>query len=114
MPRGSLRRYSRVRNNPGQRDWYLVSSHGAVLTCIAASPGCTTDDLAKAMSLSRSTVFGIIGDLRRAGMLRVRKMGCHNRYTVNLKASFQQPGLPRQTLRPVLSELVALSPGLGR
>ncbi len=45
-------------------EWYHVSSHGAVLFCIAGDPDCTIKQLAEAMSLTRRTIWAIIGDLR--------------------------------------------------
>jgi hypothetical protein len=53
--------------------FYLVSSHGAVLFCVAANPDCTTNDIAEAMALTHRTVWGLLGDLRQARMLDVRK-----------------------------------------
>ena len=46
--------------------WYLVSSHGAVLFYVAVNPGCTIKQIAEDMSLTQRTVWGLIGDLRRA------------------------------------------------
>ena len=66
--------------------WYLVSSHGAVLFYIAVNPDCTIKQIAEKMSLTRRTVWGIVGDLRRKGMIKIRKDGRRHHYTVNLKA----------------------------
>ncbi len=87
-------------------NWYHVSSHGAVLFYIAAYEGCTISDLAEAMSLTRRRVQGIIGDLRRAGMVHVRKNGRRHHYTVNPDVPFQHPALKGYTLRPILGALV--------
>ncbi len=89
-----------------QSDWYLVSSHGAVLFCIAADQGCTIKDLADRLCLTRRTVWGVIGDLRRAGMLKIRKNGRVHHYSVNLDARFPHPTLEGYTLRPILTDLV--------
>ncbi len=89
-----------------QSDWYLVSSHGAVLFCIAADQGCTIKDLADRLCLTRRTVWGVIGDLRRAGMLEIRKNGRVHHYSVNLDARFPHPTLDGYTLRPILTDLV--------
>lgn len=88
-----------------QNDWYLVSSHGAVLFCIAAQEGCTVNDLADRLFLTRRTVWGVIGDLRRAGMLEIRKNGRVHHYSVNLDAPFPHPTLEGYTLRPILTDL---------
>ena len=87
-------------------DWYLPSSRGNILFYIAANPDRTVRDIAEAMSLTPRTVWGIIGDLRRAGMLHVRKDGHHHHYTVNLDAPLLHPVLDGFTLRPILGGLV--------
>jgi DNA-binding transcriptional ArsR family regulator len=89
-----------------RNNWYHVSSHGAVLFCIAALGGCTINDLAEAMSLTRRRVQGIIRDLRQAEMLHVRKKGRRHHYAVNLDAPFHHPALKGYTLRPILGALV--------
>ncbi len=83
--------------------WYHVSSHGTVLFCIAANHDCTINDLSESLFLTRRTVWGIVGDLRRAGMLHIRKNGRKHHYSVNLNAPFRHPVLKGITLRQVLS-----------
>ncbi len=89
----------------GNNAWYHVSSHGSVLFCIAAHPDCTTSEVADTLSLTRRTIWGIIGDLRRAGMLRVRKEGRRHHYSVNLDAELRLPFLRGHTLRAILGQL---------
>jgi hypothetical protein len=89
-----------------ENHWYLVSSHGAILFYIAVNPDCTIKDIADAMSLTRRTVWGVIGDLRRAGMLNIRKEGRRHHYTVNLDAPFKHPVINGFSLRVILGELV--------
>lgn len=87
--------------------WYLVSSHGAVLFYIAVRPGCTIRAISEDMALTQRTVWGLIGDLRRAGMLDVRREGRRHHYRVNLDADFRHPVIKGLPLRTVLGELVA-------
>ena len=89
----------------GKQDWYHVSSHGAVIYCIAADPDCTTKEIAEALCVTTRTVWGIIGDLRRAGMLRVRKEGRRHHYTVNPDAPLRHPTLKRFTLGAILGDI---------
>ncbi len=86
--------------------WYVVSSHGAVLFYIAVNPDCTIREIADDMSLTQRTVWGLIGDLRRADMLTVRREGRRHHYTVNLEATFKHPTLDGITLHTVMAELV--------
>ena len=89
-----------------ENHWYLVSSHGAILFYVAVNPECTIREIAEAMSLTRRTVWGVIGDLRRAGMLHIRKEGRRHHYTVNLDAPFKHPVLDGFSLRLILGQLV--------
>ncbi len=90
-----------------QTEWYHVSSHGAVLFCIAADPGCTVTDLADVLCLTRRTIWGIVGDLRGAGMLEIRKNGRFHHYHVNLDAPLRHSFLKDRTLRDIMSQFVA-------
>ena len=58
------------------------------------------------MALTRRTVWGLIGGLRRAGMLHVRKQGRRHHYAVNLDAPFLHPALNGYTLRPILGQII--------
>ena len=89
-----------------ENHWYIFSSHGSVLFFIAANPDCTIKEISEAMSLTRRTVWGLIGDLRRAGMLRIRREGRQHHYTVNLDAPCNHPVIVGYSLRSVLSQIV--------
>ena len=78
-----------------------------MIYCIAAAPDCTTKEIAEALCVTRRTVWGIIGDLRRADMLRVRKEGRRHHYTVNPNAPLRHPTLKRFTLRAILGDIAA-------
>lgn len=98
-------------SSPMQRNhWYLVSSHGSILFYIAAHPDCTVDEIMDGMSLTRRTVWGIVGDLRRAGMLTVRRNGRHHHYSVDLDGPFLHPTIGNLPLRTVLGPMVQDGP----
>lgn len=86
--------------------WYLTSSRGTVLFHIAANPECTIDGIANALCLTRRAVWANIGDLRRTGMIHVRKDGRRHHYTVNLDAPFFHPTILGYSLRRFLAHLV--------
>lgn len=96
---------------PGTNQWYLVSSHGSVLFYIAAHPDSTVAQIADALSLTWRTIWNIVRDLRRSGMVKIRKEGRRHHYSVDMDATFRHPALPAFPLRVVLSELAA---GAGR
>lgn len=93
--------------NARENGWYLWSSHGTVLFYIAANPGSSIQEIADGLSLTTRTIWGIVGDLRRAGMLNVQKEGRRHRYLVNLDAPFRHPTIRDVSLRTLLSELPA-------
>lgn len=85
--------------------WYLVSSHGSVLFFIAANPDCRISDIADGMSLTQRTVWGIVGDLRRAGMLLVQRSGRQHHYRVDPEGPFLHPTIKGVRLGAVFGEL---------
>jgi hypothetical protein len=87
--------------------WYLVSSHGSVLFYIAVHPDCTIRQISDDMALTQRTIWGVIGDLRRADMLHIRRDGRRHHYRINLDADFKHPTLKGLPLRLILGELVA-------
>jgi hypothetical protein len=89
------------------KEWSLWSSHGIVLVFIALRPNCTVAEIADALSLTPRTVWGIVGDLRRAEALRITRDGRRHRYAVNTAASFRHPTLEDIPVGLVLGELMA-------
>ena len=79
-------------------NWYLVTSHGAALFYIALHAGCTADEVAQAMPVSRGRVMRILSDLSREGMVHVRKQGRRRCYTVNSGVDFRHPKLKKYLL----------------
>src|SRR3990172_7297975 len=73
-------------SDPSVRPWRLLSSHGFVLFFLSLRPGCTVAEISDGLSLTRRSVWGTLGDLRRAGMIDVRKVGRRHHYTVNYGA----------------------------
>jgi predicted transcriptional regulator len=87
--------------------WYHVSSHGAILFYIALNPGCSAREISESMCLTRRTVWGLIGDLRRAGMLKVERRERRHYYTVDLDGPLLIcPSVNGLRLRSILSRIV--------
>lgn len=88
-------------NKPHLNGWYIWSSHGTVLFYIALHPDTTIPEIADALCLTQRTIWGVVGDLRRADMLTIRRIGRRHHYRVNLDATFRHPtieGIPLRTL----------------
>ncbi len=79
-------------------NWYLVTSHGAALFYIALHAGCTADEVAQAMPVSRRRVMRILSDLCREGMVHVRKRGRRRCYTADSGVDFRHPKLKKYRL----------------
>jgi DNA-binding IclR family transcriptional regulator len=88
--------------------WYHVSSHGAILFYIATHPGCSVNEISRDMCVTTRTVWGLIGDLKRAGMLRVERRGRRHHYHVDLDGPLLvHPSLGGLRLRAILGRIVS-------
>jgi hypothetical protein len=78
-------------NGEDNPQFYHCSSHGIVLLHIAANPNSTIQEIADALCLTTRSVWGIVGVLRRAGQIRVVKVGRTHYYHANMDATFFHP-----------------------
>jgi len=92
-------------NKPQENGWYIWSSHGSALFYIALHPGCKITDIADGLFLTRRTIWGVIGDLRKAGMLEVERNGRRHHYSVNMDALLRHPTIKGVSLRTLLGRL---------
>lgn len=74
-----------------KKPWSLLSSHGLVLVTIARYGNPTVPQIVQKTGLSRSTVLHALKDLRRSGMLKVRRQGRRNAYEIVGSVSFRHP-----------------------
>jgi hypothetical protein len=72
-------------------DWYLISCHGAVLFFIVSRPGCTVAEMAEGLGRTQRTIWSIVMDLQRAGMLQIQRHGRRHYYRINPDARFELP-----------------------
>ncbi len=94
-------------SDPSVRPWRLLSSHGLVLFYIGVRQDCTVAEISDGLSLTPRTVHGTVGDLRRAGMVNVRKVGRRHHYSVNYGAKAGHTVVPGGAeLRHVLRFLI--------
>jgi len=94
-----------TRTPAGGREWLLLSSHGIVFFYIATHPDCTVTEICDALFLTRRSVWGLVGNLRNAGMVSVRTEGRRHHYTANLDVPSQHPAFAGMTMRNVLEDL---------
>lgn len=85
--------------------WRLFCSHGTVLFYIANHPDCTISDIADALAVTPRTVWGLIGDLKRAGLVNFRRDGRRHHYTINRSGRFPDPLISHLTLDQALKAI---------
>ena len=86
-----------------RRDWRVLCSRGAALVFIGRHPGCTASEIARGLFVTERTVWNVLADLRRAGMVDFSVSAGSNRYTVNEEARFPDPLLAGITVGQVIS-----------
>jgi len=57
----------------GQNTSEIFNARGRVLVYIAQNPGCGIEDIAEGLFVTRRTVWGIVSELKHAGLTRVEK-----------------------------------------
>jgi hypothetical protein len=92
-------------NKVHENGWYIWSSHGTVLFYVALHPGCTIAEIAEGLCLTQRTIWGVVGDLRRAGMLEIERRGRKHHYSVRMDATFRHPTIDAVPLRTLFSGL---------
>jgi hypothetical protein len=78
------------------------------------NPGCTVAEIADDLCLTQRTVWGAIGDLRRANMLTVERRGRRHYYTVNMDAAFRAPAINSIKLSTLFGSLIEATNGAAR
>ncbi len=91
----------------------LLCSHGGALFYIASHPDCTVSNLADALFVTRRTVWSWVSELKRAGLLNVRKEGRRHHYRIREDASFPDPLLSHATIGQFFQGLLLERPGVG-
>jgi DNA-binding MarR family transcriptional regulator len=86
-------------------DWYLMSRHGAVLFFIASRPGCTIGEMAEGFGRTQRTIWSVVMDLQRAGMLQIQRQGRRHHYRINPDARFELPSAGEFPLRVLVGTL---------
>ena len=92
----------------------IFSTQGVVLLLVMIRPGITVREISDALSLTYRTVWGLVGELRNAGVINVRKEGRRHHYFVNVDAPFPHPLLAHRTMgdtvRAIIGSPEALPP----
>lgn len=89
-----------------KKAWRLFCSHGTVVFYIAQHPDCTIREIGDALALTPRTVWGLVGDLRRAGLVDARREGKHHYYAINGAGRFPDPLISHLTLGDALKAIM--------
>lgn len=90
-----------------EKSWRLFCSHGIALFYIAQHPDCTVQDISDALVVTPRTAWSLIGDLRRAGLMKVRKDGRRHRYSLDGDGRLPDPVLSHLTLGQIMRVLTS-------
>jgi hypothetical protein len=101
---GSIRQSDTV--SPAVVDWSLLSPQGHVLFYVALCPNSTTKDIARAIGHTERQIWSIIQNLRKGGMLHLRRNGRRHRFTINLDAPLLHPTIEGLSLRSLMEDAV--------
>lgn len=66
-----------------QAEFEILNQRGRALAYIAQNPTCTIKAMAEELFLTKRSIWGIVGELRRAGLILTEKRGRVNHYTVH-------------------------------
>jgi len=91
---------------PAVVDWSLLSPQGHVLFYIALCPDSTTKDIARAIGHTERQIWNIIQNLKRGGMLHLRRNGRRHQYSINFSAPLLHPTIEGLSLRSLMEGAV--------
>ncbi|MEY4361580.1 MAG: hypothetical protein RL391_886 [Actinomycetota bacterium] len=83
--------------------WTFLSNHAHVLVCLAEDPNALVREVALRVGITERRVNGIIGELEAAGIIRIRKVGRRNSYSVNRRARLRHPLESHKTVDDLLN-----------
>ena len=101
---GSIRQSDTV--YPAVVDWSLLSPQGHVLFYIALCPDSNTKDIARAIGHTERQIWNIIQNLKKGGMLHLRRSGRRHHYTINFDAPLLHPTIEGLSLRSLMEGAV--------
>jgi DNA-binding IscR family transcriptional regulator len=82
--------------------WTFLSNHAHVLVCLAEDSDSLVREIADRVGITERRVNGIISELEAAGIVRIRKVGRRNSYTINRRAKLRHPLEAHKTVDDLL------------
>lgn len=87
------------------RTWTFLTNHAHVLLCLAHDEPLTARELGQRIGITERSVQAILADLIDDGYLAKRKVGRHNRYTVNHSGRLRHPLEGHHTVGELIAAL---------
>lgn len=85
--------------------WTFLTNHTHILVVLAKDPSARIRDLADEVGITQRAVQRILAELTEGGILKVRKEGRRNSYSINRRTRLRHPLESRHTIGELLDLL---------
>ena len=85
--------------------WIFLTNHTHILVVLSREPSMRIRDLADEVGITQRAVQRILAELTADGVLKVRKEGRRNSYTINRRTRLRHPLENRHTIGEILDLL---------
>ncbi len=92
-------------NNEGSHGWTFLTNHMHVLVVLARDPELRIRDMAEQIGITQRAVQRILAELIGEGILKVKKEGRRNRYTIQRRARLRHPLESKHTVGELIDLL---------
>lgn len=86
-------------------DWTFLSNHGHVLVCLSRNPDARLRDIADEVGITERRVAGIIADLEAGQIVKVKKVGRRNEYSINSRSKLRHAVESAHTVGELIAAL---------
>ena len=90
---------------PGTSQWTFLTNHFHILVVLSRTPDARIRDLSEAVGITQRAVQRILAELVEDKVLKVRKNGRRNIYTVNLRKRLRHSLESKHTIGELLEIL---------
>ena len=92
-------------NEPSSKEWTFLTNHFHVLVVLARDPHMRISDIAIEIGITYRAVQRILAELTEDGVIKVKKDGRRNIYTINKKRRLRHPLENKHTVGALLEIL---------
>ena len=110
-PRVAAAGKRQARGGAAPAGWTFLSNHAHVLVCLAADPAVRLRDVAAAVGITERAVQKIVAELEAAGVLRRRREGRRNHYTIHGGRPLRHPAEAHRTVGELIALVLHGAPG---